>query len=510
MALANFFDKISLGAAQRIKNYDRSSFENKLLATRLAIVYSDNAVQTNEGKFALDLAVRILARLYPNIQFVDHSSDGYGSTITKELKATSFRINPVLNVNEVEAPDITLVIGSVDDRQVGGQCFFTGSSGWKATFSTQSSMNCADTQNPFGAAASVCIAAANIFRFLFAEELGHPSLDREVCFSVFSQQINAINKEEPALPADITLGFTLVGTGAIGNSILWCLLQLPTLKGFLNLIDDQEVSLTNLQRYALMEQEHVRKSKVVELEKMFTRFPNLTVNPFLNKWQEIIATLRPNDLELMAVALDSKEQRLLIQSTLPKKIINAWTSQQDIGVSRHFNFAENVCLACLYIPKQKQKSESVKIAESLKLPEELVRNYIANSIMVDEGFIFMVAKSLSIPVDQLRSLIGKPVQVFYSEGICGERIIRSSSASGHQDLEVPLAHESFLAGILAAAEIIIESAQLRLNKIEPLTKINLLMPLHNFLKEDEEKNLQARCICTEPIFVKRFKTKWSL
>jgi hypothetical protein len=90
---------------------------------------------------------------------------------------------------------------------------------------------------------------------------------------------------------------------------------------------------------------------------------------------------------------------------LPKIIINAWTSQQDIGVSRHFNFAESLCLSCLYIPKQKQKSESVKIAESLKMPEIEVRKYIANSIMVDEGFIFMVAQSLSIPVDQLRPFI---------------------------------------------------------------------------------------------------------
>lgn len=133
----------------------------------------------------------------------------------------------------------------------------------------------------------------------------------------------------------------------------------------------------------------------------------------------------------------------------------------------------------------------------------------ANSIMVDEGFIFMVAQSLSIYVDQLRPFIGKPVQVFYSEGICGERIISSNSGGSYHDLEVPLAHESIFAGILTAAEIIIESTKLRANEMEPLTKINLLKPLHHFLLEEEEKNTSARCLCTDPVFVNRYKKKWS-
>ena len=507
MALANFFDKISLSAAQRIKQYDRSAFQDKLLTTRITIVYGDNAVVTKEGTVALDLVVRILARLYPNLQFFNLAQDARGSAITNALRTTALSINPELTINEGGVPHICLVIGEVRGFTPVGRCFYVGSNGWKALFSVNSALRCGETQNPFGAAAAVCIAAANIFRFVFADELDNPTLDSELCFSVFSQRIEAQDEQEPLLPEEIRLGFTLVGTGAIGNAVLWTLLQLNELSGFINLIDDQDVSLTNLQRYALMSQKHVDKSKVVELKKMFDHFPNLSVNLFPHKWQSVIGSLLPKDLELLMVALDSKEERLLIQAALPKKIINAWTSQQDIGVSRHFNFSDSVCLSCLYLPKQKQKSESVKIAESLKLPEHLVRSYIANSIPVDDAFIFLVAQSLNVDINQLRPYIGKPVQIFFSEGICGERII--SSGSGSQDLEVPLAHESILAGILAAAEIVIESVQLRDYEIEPLTKINLLMPIHKFLQEEEGKNAASRCICTDPVFVNRFKEKWS-
>lgn len=508
MALANFFDKISLSAAQRIKNYDRSSFENKLLSTHVAIVYGDNAVGTKEGCVAIDLAVRILARLYPNLQFKDLSNSSKGKAITKLAQTTALNINPVIDINTGEDIDISLVIGSIDGFIPNGKCFYIGSSGWKAFFSITEIKKCGSSLNPFGASGAVCIAGANIFRFLFSEELDHPELDENVCFSLFSQKIDALAEEEPDLPQEVTLAFTLVGTGAIGNAVLWSLLQLAQISGFINLIDDQDVSLTNLQRYILMFQDHKDKSKVMELKKMFAGFSNLIVNPFQNKWQLEIGGLREKDLELLVVALDSKEERLLIQSGLPKKIINAWTSQEDIGVSRHFNFSETVCLSCLYLPKQKQKSESEKIAESLNLPEPQIRQYTANSLPVDESFIFSVAQSLGVEVAELRSFIGKPVQIFYSEGICGERII--SLRKQGQDLEVPLAHESVLAGILQAAEIVIESMQLRKNTIEPLTKIDLLRPLHPYIREYEDKNYAGLCICTDEVFIDRYKEKWEV
>lgn len=506
MALANFFDKISLGAAQRIKNYDRSSFESKLLSTHISIVYSNNAVATKEGRVAIDLAVRILARLYPNIHLMDLAKDSIGSAITSAAQATALSINPEIELNGNKDPDICLVVGSLYGFKPKGKPFYIGSTGWKGFFSPNTERACSDNENPFGAGAAVCIAAANIFRFLFSEELNDPLLDGDVCFSVFSQKINAAKEEEPKLPNEVNIGFTLVGTGAIGNAVLWTLLQLNELAGFINLIDDQEVSPSNLQRYILMFQQHKDKSKVLELQKMFDCFPRLNINPLKNKWQSSVGSLTPKDLELLAVALDSKEERLLIQSTLPKKIVNAWTSHEDVGVSRHFNFLETVCLSCLYLPKEKQKSESEKIAEILNLPEIQVRNYIANSLPVDEAFVRSVAQSLTIDVDELRPFIGKPVQIFYSEGICGERII--SKTKGVQELEVPLAHESVLAGILQAAEIVIESNQLRKQVIEPLTKINLLKPLHDYLLEDEDKNYARSCICIDSVFTKRYKEKW--
>ena len=67
MAVADYFDRASEGAAQILRNYDRTEFERRLNSRDVVIAYDKNALETSEGRASLDLLVRLIARMYPNL-----------------------------------------------------------------------------------------------------------------------------------------------------------------------------------------------------------------------------------------------------------------------------------------------------------------------------------------------------------------------------------------------------------------------------------------------------------
>jgi molybdopterin/thiamine biosynthesis adenylyltransferase len=512
MALANFFDKINLGAAQIIKNHDRSAFETKLLSNCVGLYFNASALQSYEGRVALDLLTRLLSRLYPNIKFKnpDHTEDKLG--YIKQLKSIAREINPKIDLGDEQEETFIISVGCAPTHSGSVPVLYLGSDDWKAYHSTTTPQTVGSSQNPFGAASAACITCSNLFRAMFSEELGKPLLDENICFSTFSQTIQP-SESEPGLPMEVPINFTLVGAGAIGNAALWALLQLSNARGRVSLIDKETVSLSNLQRYVLMMQNHVDHPKVEVIREIFkNRNSGLIIEPFPSAWQEVVGILQSNQLRLLATAIDTKAERLLIQSVLPQKIINAWTSPDCLGVSRHFDFLNEVCLSCLYFPSMKVRSESQKIADALNMGqnEPFIRSYLAKNIPIDEQFIATTNEVGGIELEKLSLYKNQPVRVLYSEGICGGRVL-SVQTDGQvpQDMEVPLAHESALAGILLAAEVVIDALQLRQEPIEPLTKLNLMRPLHPYMREKEKKNYSGKCLCQDEVFQKRYSEKWS-
>lgn len=505
MPLANFFDKVSLSAAQRIKGYDRSGFEQQLLSHRIGIVYGDNAVHTSEGKMALDLLVRLVSRLYPSINFINLCGDNDSIEYTQLLESTARKINPVIDCTEGLPATIHLCVGKIESYEASVPVFFIGSHNWNSFFSLSTPQFFYDSGNPFGAGAAVCFALANLFRFIFRVELNHPPLDNDFRFSTIDHTINTASANPP-LPESIPVSFSLIGTGAIGNATLWSFLHLSGAAGTIQLIDDQLLALSNLQRYVLMDHDDVDKRKVDLLQAKFAG-TQLSLTGFPQKWQEAVGTLSAEQQSLFAVAIDTAEERIKVQSVLPRKILNAWTGPDSLGLSRHLHFETDLCLSCLYLPNGKAKSESEKIAESLGMEskEPFIRRYLANNLPIDDVFITFVSQAMKLNPDELLPYKGQPVQIFYSEAICGGKVVPIHN----QSIEVPLAHESVLAGILLAAEIIIDALSLREEPEVPLTKINLLEPLHTHLTEQEGKHFTGHCICQDEIYKKRYREKWA-
>ena len=509
MALANFFDKVNLSASQVLKGHDRSQFEAKLLSHCINLVFSEEMTNScYQGKVALDLLVRLFSRFYPNVKFSCPNPSVDTAKNINKLKAIAWSINPEINLNDDQQETINVVIGIVEDVTADHPTLYIGARNWTGLLSTETCRPFDQSNNPFGSAVAVCLAAANLFRLIFQEELEHPLLDTDVCFSAFHQQI--AYTEEPPLPEELELNFTLVGTGAIGNAVLWSLTQLVNLKGNITLIDKESVSLSNLQRYLLMSQDDVGLEKVQILKELLEIHPALRVHTYPTTWQGAMKDLRQEQITLFATALDTGRDRLLVQTSLPKKIINAWTSPGSLGVSRHLDFRSEVCLACLYLPAQEEPGDSVKIALALNVSEHerTIRQYLANNLPIDDALIQLLHVHGGSEKELLETYRGKHVRILYSEGICGGQILSLSSTSGSQDMEVPMAHESALAGILLAAEVIIESHQLRKEKLPELTKIDLLRPLHKYLLEAEAKHYSGKCICQDETFIDCYQSKW--
>src|SRR5207302_2058769 len=117
----------------------------------------------------------------------------------------------------------------------------------------------------------------------------------------------------------------LVGAGAIGNAALWSLARCPWLEGELHVVDAESTDISNVQRYVLAAMGDVKIPKVALAERAFEGH-GLRLVPHAQTW-EALSAARGGEARwsLVAVAVDSAAARIALQSSLPRRIINAWT-----------------------------------------------------------------------------------------------------------------------------------------------------------------------------------------
>jgi hypothetical protein len=497
MALANFFDKIALGASQLFHNYDRHKFEATLLENRIAILFDENAANTDEGRYTLDLLVRLIARLYPSILIKGPE----GSSFAEELKKLAFAINPVIEFFE-ENPTVAVAVGN---KTYSGSfhVYYTGSDNWLIKFSTSQAVSSGATSNPFGAGGAACIGASNIFRFVFRNFLPHSKIDSEFTLSMldFGSSANQL-----LIPDTIQIPATvLMGLGAIGNSAIWCLSKL-VLMGQLYLNDHENISLTNLQRYVMADQHSIDKPKTELALSSFKNFQPI-VQPVT--WQEFIASGDHWKIHTVLTAVDNAADRITGQGLLSKEMYNAWTQQENLGVSRHTNFVTDPCICCLYYPNVPKKSRAQEVADNLNITHEerFVRNYLANHKPVDELLLDKVAAANNIPKDDLLSYTGASMDVFYSSVVCGGMIMNAAGeGKADEAITVPSAFESAFAGILLSAEFIKGSLGYDSGLGITTTQFNLIRGIAPYLNIPSEKH--PRCICNDPIYQEAYRSKW--
>src|SRR6185437_5485691 len=70
MAHANFIDRAIASASQVLHGFDPNSYKRVLDERTIAIAFDEIAATTFEGTAALDLTVRLIARLHPSLVLI--------------------------------------------------------------------------------------------------------------------------------------------------------------------------------------------------------------------------------------------------------------------------------------------------------------------------------------------------------------------------------------------------------------------------------------------------------
>lgn len=515
MAIANFFDRALLSAAQVIRGVDADSIKARLESQLVEIVFDEAAVSKAEGQAALDMAVRLLARLYPSIRLT--ALGATASEYAPRLHSPARTINPVIDVAAERPATARLVFGDTAPDASVMTTIFVGSDGWLAKVSTEGPRGFGSSQLPFGAGAAACLGSANLFRAIFSDLLAKADLDTTATLSTFDFSTGDAATQGP-VELNCELGTVpLVGVGAIGNAVVWALARSPGLTGTLDLIDHERVELSNLQRYVLTGQKDEGRLKVALAKDIFeAQASSLAIEVFPVRWAQYVRQRNFEKMDRVVVALDSAKDRIGVQSSLPRSVLNAWTQVGDLGVSRHEFLGDKACLACLYLPTGEQPHEDQLIARALKMPEEPqqllhpLRELLVTGQAVGAEFVTDVARRLEIDPELLMPFADEPLRAFYVKAVCGGISMQADAAPL---IEAPLAFQSALAGIMLAAELVATNGSLREASLPTKTIVNVMRPLGRRLSLNVAKppeDATVRCICQDEIFVETYRDKYDL
>lgn len=510
MALAPFFEKTALAASHLLRGFDADAFRQTLESHVVGVSFDADAVRSSEGKVTLELAVNLLARLYPRIAIAARGEpDG---AETARLTALARAINPHIEIlDRTEDATVCLAVGSTPVLP-NLAVVYVGSDGWIVGVSPDAPVGSGNSTNSLGACAAACFGTANVFRVVFSDQISRGELDATWRASLLDLDRQNACPPNPGLEK-VDLGEShLIGVGAIGNAAVWGLARLPFLRGTLHLVDHEAVDDTNPQRYVLTELKDIGTPKVLLGERVL-RSTNLEVHPHAQTWGQYLRERSDWRLDRVAVALDTPEDRCAVQAALPRWIVNAWTQPEDLGVSRHAFLGDQACLMCLYMPEKERPDLDDEMVRALRLPPEAlrdVRTLLVNGNPIGLEWIERIAEANRLPADFLHQFKDLPIHAFYQRAVCGGAMLAlGANDDGVRHAEVPMAFQSALAGILLAAELVAHAAGARDVAPPAATKINLLAPLGTDLSLPAPKHPKGRCICQDEDYRAAYQEKYT-
>ncbi|MDE0231635.1 MAG: E2 ligase fold family C protein [bacterium] len=496
MGLADFFPRDAIAISQILQGFQTDAFIKKLQDVRVAISFGEQAVNSRDGRDLIDLSVRLAARLYPTITF---ATIPVGNRLADEMSQLARSINPRIEVSKNGTADVVLAIG-LNAPQVEASTVYAGCDNWVARVGTKRPYSTSDFGNPFGAGFAACLAAANLFRFLFIPD-GAASLDADTSFP------SEINSFPSLARVTLTDPLVLVGAGAVGNCVAWALARTPVL-GQLWLVDPEVVELSNLQRYVLCNRSDEHGSKVEIVGRFFQG--GMETLHYQGTWASFLGA-HGYKWERVLVALDSARDRRAVQASLPRWVANAWTQLGDLGVSSHSFLGSDACLACLYLPTQKSKSQDQIVAEGLRIPQfqNQVRVLLGSGQKTGKEICDAVAGAWGVSAEALGTYAERPIRDLWVEGVCGGGIIPlGTGGPTPTELQVPLAFQSALAGMLLAAVTLCDVLNAGKQRKTLVRRLDVLRPLGDTSQRPALKAGNGRCICEDPDFVAAYRAKY--
>lgn len=469
------------------------------------------------------LLANLCARFYPRIH-VDASP-----RIAEEVRAVVLKINPTCEVSTGAATtSVEATLAWCSPATPSADTIVVAPLGWEVLIDLPDSGGVHNT-NMLASLAAAAIGAGATFRRVFGELLPQGRRSSEPGrFNILTHGPTAATL--PDLPPDIPLGrIHLVGAGAVGQAAIYALARVSA-TGAITVVDPEGITLSNLQRYVLTfdTDEGLSKCAIAERALVGTRLECVGVE---GEWSADL--LETRSAEVICAAVDTEDVRIGLQASLPRRVYNAWTQPADIGWSRHEQFGVEPCAACLYWPTGTRPSYHELVARALRQHELRVLAHLSFRLPVDvpllpgqipklaeipappdvsawlaRSLLDDVAVALEINADELASWRGRSIQDLYREGICGGALVRAQFGDVPTEMAVPLAHQSVLAGIMLATQLIVAAhPELRPFRSEGIeARLDLLAPFPQIAVRPRQRT--PGCICSDPDFIGRYRTKW--
>jgi len=272
------------------------------------------------------------------------------------------------------------------------------------------------------------------------------------------------------------------------------------------LVDEEAVTLSNLQRYVLATQDTIGKPKV-EIGKRVLSAARLSVDTEQTTLETLADRMGVLTVPTFAVSIDNVPGRRAAQALLPRLAINGWTGEEALGASWHLFSRDAACLACLYFPHRKALSATEQAARAFGLsPDRAAQLWVTQQPLSDSD-IASAARALGVDVRALDTWRRKSIGHLYTDVVCGAVPIGLTGLGRVET--VPLAHQSALAGILMAAELVkrTDATLSQLSQDEPLLSWdNVLRPPPAIWTRPRPRELG--CICGDEDYQAVYRTKW--
>ena len=517
MSLPTFLTRIHNAAGPLLGGIAESELGEELSTSSLLLEIDADLAAEPAHRAAYLLAANLGARLYPRL-----SLDGPDELVARAAQAVS-SINPRCEFGQAQGKTMTL---SWRGGEASAERVTVAARGWSLSID-EGSDNTGPAATP-AALAAATLGIGELFRALFATRLPQGRTAPQP----FSLDLLSLEPQgdSPPVPEEVGIGTVhLAGCGAIGQAFVTTLRELPV-TGKLIAVDHEAIEDGNLQRYLLAGAEDIGTAKPALIERALAEHP-LSVKGVPTRWGEDARTA-PGQQTIVS-ALDSKQGRIELQGGLPRELFNAWTQPEDLGVSRHQAFGEDPCLACLGWPTHRRPSESARIAAALDESELRVVRYLLSGIPVGQPLApeqIQGSRRLPLPEDatrwlerslledlidrfglprqQFATLAGLPIGALYRDAVCAGMLIEHRRAR-EEEVSVPLAHQSTLAGIMLATWLFADRVP-ELRERLPQAK----QARYDVLRGGEQlwgrmRGREARCICSDQDFLAAYHSRWN-
>jgi hypothetical protein len=498
MGLARFFDR-SVTAIGNHFTVGKESLEGILADRPIDLLLDSQCSSDPNAQTTCLLLTNILSRLYPTLSLRgDDSACAAAAEVAR-------KINPNIEIVSDEDGAFThLAVGRQAACPAG--VLSCSSSGWVASVSHDGSVPIAGPVNPYAAAFAAGVAAAYVFRKVFAEQL--QDSEEAGSFTVSLLDFTRTGGSALSLP-EVDLGqIAFVGLGAVANSALWTLGRHTDIGGKAWLVDHEELDLSNLQRYALAldEDEGACKAGIAARALEGTNIECVLAQKKLADFADEFGGTFP--VPTVCVSVDNSEGRYVSQALLPRLAVNGYTGAGDLGASWHGRpEAGQACLACLY-QGTKGKDLLSLVVDALGLTHKEALALWTPGKTLGDGELRKVEAYRGLSAGDLNAWRGKSLGEVYRDVACGGL---GMPCGGSQDEVVPLAHQSVLAGVLMVSELVkrLTPELAGRSQTEQIVSIpNIVRALPPPGKWLSPARAKRGCICSDQDYLAVYRQKW--